>query len=30
MPENSPSVKKQAVKGYGGHVVISGNTLKDQ
>jgi threonine dehydratase len=30
MPANSPPVKKSGVIGYGGHVVESGNTLKDR
>lgn len=30
MPQNSPSIKKEGVKGYGGNVIQSGNTLKDR
>ena len=30
MPQNSPSVKKKAVEGYGATIIESGNTLKDR
>lgn len=30
MPQNSPIVKKNGVKGYGGKIIESGNTLKDR
>ena len=30
MPENSPIVKKKAVKGYGATVIECGNTLKER
>lgn len=30
MPENAPSVKKEAVKDYGGRITISGNNIVDR
>jgi threonine dehydratase len=30
MPQNSPNVKREAVKGYGATVIESGNTTKER
>ncbi len=30
MPQNSPQIKKEAVKGYGATVIESGNTIKER
>lgn len=30
MPENSPQIKRDCVQGYGGEIVLSGNTVDER